>query len=122
MEVSKSHIINGLQHYVKKEVLPKIADKSFKMVLSMGVNALAIDNSLLDGILYNPMVAAILKEKDGMFNLDMFEDVIEDTLTEYGSIKLTIPGIPFLSPEEKHMSFTAEDIDKLIAHIEGSGK
>jgi hypothetical protein len=122
MEVSKSHIINGLHKYVKKDVLPKINDKSFKMVLSMGVNALAIDNTLLDGILHNPMVAAILKEKDGMYELDMFEDVVDDTLAEYGSIHLTIPGIPFLSPDEKHMNFTTEDIDKLIGYIEGSEK
>ena len=57
--------------------------------------------------------------KDGYYDLDMFEKALNQSMTQFGELELTIPGIPFLSPKEKVLKFNQNDIAQLKAYIGG---
>lgn len=115
MEVSKGQLINGVIKYIKNDVLKKIPDKPFRMTLSAAVNLMEAKPEVADIIFEHP----ILKGNDGMFDIDLLEQVILKTIEEYGDFPVTIPPVRFISPTEKELRFTAEDVKKLKGYIEG---
>lgn len=118
--VNKNQIIQGVVKYAKGEIIPKVAgDKPFQMTISTLVAMLEMNPTIADSLLCNPMVSAFLNEKDGMYNLDMLESALKSSMDQYGELQITIPGIPFLSPKEKMMTFTQNDVTKLKKYIGG---
>ena len=120
MNVTKNQIIQGVVKYAKGEIIPKVAgDKPFQMTISTLVALLEMNPAIADSLLANPMVKAIMNENDGYFNLDMLEKALKQTMDQYGELQVTIPGIPFVSPKEKVMTFTQNDITRLKDYIGG---
>ena len=113
MTVSKSQLVSGATKYAKNEIVNKIPDKNFKMVMSMLVNLLEVKPELADEFL-EPMA-----DKDGMFDMDLLESVLCRTLDEYGDFPVIIPAIKFISPSEKELRFYSDDVRKLKSYIMG---
>lgn len=113
MEVSKGQLISGIVKYVKNEVLKKIPDKPFKMTLSAGINLIEVKPEVADVIFDHP----ILKNENDMYDIDLLEQIVVTTINEYGDFPVTIPAIKFISPTEKELRFTMEDIKKLREYI-----
>lgn len=120
MNVTKNQIIQGVVKYAKGEIIPKVAgDKPFQMTISTLVAMLEMNPAIADSLLTNPMLAAIMNEKDGYYNLDMLEKALKQSMDQYGELQITVPGIPFLSPKEKVMTFTQNDVTRLRDYIGG---
>ena len=119
MNVSKAQIINGVVKYAKAEIINKITDKPLKMLLATGVSMLEVNSSIADSIFDNDFISKILSENGGMYDIDSAIDVIEKTMNEYGDFPVTIPAIKFISPVEKQLTFTVNDIRKLKEYIVG---
>lgn len=114
MEVSKGQLISGLVRFAKTDVISKIPDKPFRMTLSALVNLIEVRPEAADVIFNNPL----LKSENGMYDIDLLEQVITKTIDEYGDFPVVIPAIKFISPNEKELRFTSEDVRKLKGYIE----
>ena len=80
---------------------------------------LEVNSSIADSIFDNDFISKILSENGGMCDIDSAIDVIEKTMNEYGDFPVTIPAIKFISPVEKQLTFTVNDIRKLKEYIVG---
>ena len=111
---SKNQIVNGLIKYAELEVISKIEDKALQIILGIGVVALKRNQDMIDAILKNPIIGYLVKEtEDGKYDLDELFDIINETLKTYGKLPVTIPAIKFISPVEKTLKFSTDDINKL---------
>lgn len=52
--------------------------------------------------------------------VDMLAETVKGSLKKLGAFPVVIPAIPFVSPNEKILSFSADDIDNLVAYIKGA--
>lgn len=118
MEVSKQQMINGVSRYVKNEVLGKITDRPFRVGMAAAVSILEAKPQLADKLLENEMVSWFFECHDDMCCIDNLE-VIARTLDEQGDIPIRIGGIKFISPEDKELLFSGNDIRKLKDYIAG---
>ena len=119
MEVSKQQLVNGVVKFAKMDVLPKITDKTFKFVLATGTSMLERNPDIADAFLDNDMISAILMEDDGLYEIDDLKESLMDAMKECGDFKIKIPGIKFISPEDKELSFSAQDVGRLSEYIGG---
>ena len=59
MRVTKSQIVQGVADYIKEEILPKMDDgKAMQIIVSIGINAVAANERLIDSVFENDMVKA----------------------------------------------------------------
>lgn len=114
MEVTKGQMISGILRFAKADVITKIPDKPFRMTLSALVNLIEVKPEAADFI----FESSFLKSENGMYDIDLLEQVITKTIDEYGDFPVTIPAIKFISPTEKELRFTSEDVRKLKGYIE----
>lgn len=113
MEVSRGQLISGATKFAKHEVIGKVTDKNFKMVMSMLVNLLEVKPELADEFL-KPMA-----NERGMYDMDLLEMVLCKTMDEYGDFPVVIPAIKFISPTEKELRFNSDDVRKLRDYVMG---
>lgn len=123
MRVEKQKIINGIVSYIDSEVVPKIVnDKAMQIIISVGANTLRGNPSAVDKLLSNGIASAVAKHEviDGKdtYDLDGLFSLVEDSVTKYGYFPITLPAIPFVSPTEKELKFSSEDIEMLKTYIE----
>lgn len=123
MRVEKQRIINGIVSYIDSEVVPKIVnDKAMQIIISVGANTLRGNPSTVDKLLSNGIVSAVAKHEviDGKdtYDLDGLFSLVEDSVTKYGYFPIILPAIPFVSPTEKELKFSSEDIEMLKTYIE----
>lgn len=108
-------MINGVVRFMKSDVISKIPDKPFRMTLSAIVNLIEVKPEAADIIFESPF----LKSENGMYDVDLLEQIVTRTIDEYGDFPITIPAIKFISPTEKELRFTSDDVRKLKSYIEG---
>lgn len=113
MEVSRGQLVSGATRFAKNEVIGKIPDKSFKMVLSMLIDLLEAKPELADSFL-KPMA-----NERGMYDMDLLEHLLVRTMDEYGDFPIIIPAIKFISPQEKELRFNSDDVRKLREYVGG---
>lgn len=113
MEVTKGQMINGVVRFMKSDVIAKIPDKPFRMTLSAVVNLIEVRPEAADVIFEN----SLLQSESGMYDIDLLEQIVTKTIDEYGDFPITIPAIKFISPTEKELRFTSEDVRKLKSYI-----
>ena len=113
MEVSRGQLVSGATKFAKNEIINKVTDKNFKMVMSMLVNLIEVKPELADEFL-KPMANA-----NGMYDIDLLETVLCKTMDEYGDFPIVIPAIKFISPTEKELRFNSDDVRKLRDYVMG---
>ena len=73
---------------------------------------------LTTGIIGTALGVLILKSESGMYDIDLLEQIVTRTIDEYGDFPITVPAIKFISPTEKELRFTSDDVRKLKSYIE----
>lgn len=119
MMISKEQLINGVIKFISNDLIPQVGDRSTKFVLAIAKDSLAEDSDLVDEFLNSPMVASLIKEVNGEYDISHFSSILKSVLSEYNSFPVTISKIPLFSPTEKVLKITAEDVDKLMRYISG---
>lgn len=121
MRVDKTKIINGLASYVENEVIPKISnDKAMQIILSVSVNAIKGNTALTDKIFDNDIVKIVGKFNNETYDLDSLFAITCESISKYGYFPIKIPAISFISPTEKDLRFSSEDVELLKTYIEES--
>ena len=114
--VTKEQIKTGLMKFLEEEVIPVIEDKNLQIILALGSEVLKANDSFLDNILKNQMVTALFPYSEGKWDTKGFKLLI-NTLEKFGGLRVTVPAIPFISPTEKELKFTVNDIKKIESLI-----
>ena len=112
MKVNRNQIITGLDQYIHADVMSKIPDRSLLIALEMGLTWLKRHPERIDSYLK-------FCETNGEYDLDEIIEIAQGALKTHGAFPVTVPAIPFISPAEKILSFSADDIATLKQYIEG---
>lgn len=118
MEVTKEQIAKGIAAFISEDMIPSVSDTGMQLVLGIAAGAVSAKPQLLDKILENEMLAAVAKTGNG-YDLGVLKNAATTAVDKYGKLTVTIPGIKFISPEDKLFQFGSDDIRRLINRIEG---
>lgn len=119
MQITRQQMLNGGARYIRSEVIPHIPDKGVRVILELLAGMVEMSPQAISKYLDMPLVAAVLQEKDGFYDLDMIEAALTKAMEAHGGLELTVPAIPLISPQPKSMTFTANDIQALKRYMEG---
>lgn len=119
MQISRQQMLNGAAKYIRGEVLPHIPDKGVKVVMETLAAMVEMSPKIINKYLDMPVVAAILQEQDGFFDLDMVEAALVKAIEKHGGLEITVPAIPLISPVPKSMTFSANDVRAMKRYMEG---
>lgn len=119
--VNKEQIIKGLTKYMEEEMIPVIEDKNLQIILALLLEMGKANPNLLDRVLKHKMVNLVFpyNNETETWDIDNGFKSLKGILSKYGSIKISVPPIPFVSPEGKELKFNANDITKLENFIVG---
>ena len=119
MRIDKNTIINGLTRYVETQVIPAVPDKGFQIMIAIGVNAVRSNKQILNRFLDNDMFRTIADydEKDQTYDIDKICNVLKESISSVGYFPVKIPAVSFVSPVEKELKFSAEDIDVMKEYM-----
>ena len=122
MRVSKRQIVAGVTDYIQGEILPKMADdKAMQIILSIATNAATANSKLVDTVLGNELLRALLEEDgSGTYEIGGVVDAMRAAIDQYGSFPVRVPAIPLLSPHEIVLKLDATDVDALRRRIENA--
>lgn len=122
MRVSKTQIVQGVADYVKSSILPQLGGaRSMQIIVSIGANALAANHRLVDALLENQIVRALLDDDgSGTYDLSGLADAMAKSIQEFGSFPIKVPAIPLISPAEFTLSLSADDVAAMRSRIEGT--
>lgn len=112
-------MLNGAGRYIRAEVIPHIPDKGIRVALDFLAGMVEMSPQAVNKYLDMPLVAAMLQEHDGFYDLDMVEAALVKAVENHGGLELTVPAIPLISPNPKTMTFTANDIRNMKRYMEG---
>lgn len=118
MQVTKEQIAKGVSAFIQEDMIPHITDSGMQLLLGITAGAVETKPGILDKLLENEMLAAVAKSGDH-YDLDLLKKAATAAIDKYGKLEITIPGIKFISPHDKVLNFTSEDIRKLVDRIEG---
>ena len=119
MQITRQQMMSGAARYIRGEVIPHIPDKSIKVALDVLAGMVEMSPQAISKYLDMPIVATVLQEQDGFYDLDMIEAALTKAMESYGGLELTVPAIPLISPQPKSMTFTANDIRAMKRYMEG---
>ena len=118
MRATKDQMVNGIAAYIESEVIPQIGDKATQIAAAIAVKAVKANARLMDSVFSNPMLKNLLQEKDGTFEIDDLFEYIRESVDQFGPFPVTLPAIPLISPDEKTISFNADDIQRIKKNVE----
>lgn len=118
MDVTKDQIARGFAKFLHEDVIPNVGDSATQIVLGIAASAMDVNPKLLDKVLENEMLTAIAKVGNN-YNLSTLQKAAESAIDKYGKLTITIPGIKFVSPDDKILQFGSDDVKRLVSHIEG---
>lgn len=116
---SREQIAQGVIKYIRGDVLPSIQDKTFRTILSAGTYLIEADPSMIDRVMEHPIVSLMIPKAGSGYDIAKAEQAARRALEENGGIEIVIPGIKWISPEEKVLRFTAADVTALRNYIGG---
>ena len=115
MKVNRNQIVAGIEQFVRNDVMSKITDRALNIVIETALVLLKRRPEKLDPFLHNDF----FHEDRGQYDLDEISEVLQDVLSRQGAFPVVIPAVPFISPTEKVLSFSADDVATLKRYIEG---
>ena len=114
---TKKHIADALAKFIHNDLINDIDDRHLKFSLTMAKKALMENPDLLDHFLASPIVSSVVKEQDGMYDVDVFAKTLKNVLNEYESYSVIIPKIPVFAPKDSVLKITSADVDKIISYL-----
>lgn len=118
MDVTKAQIARGVASFIQEDMIPGIGDNAMQIILGIAAGAITTNPSILDKVLKNEMVRAIAGSGEN-YDLTAIRTAATAAMERYGKLSVTVPGIKFISPDEKVFQFGSDDVNKLISRIEG---
>lgn len=115
---TKKQIADALIKFINTDLINEIDDMHLKFSLNMAKKALRENPDLLDHFLKSPIVSSVVKEQDGMYDVDMFAKTLKNVLNEYESYSIMIPKIPMFAPKDCIIKITSADVDKIVSYLE----
>ena len=119
MQITRQQMLIGAAKYIRSEVISHVPDKGVKVVMDTLASVAELLPQVFGKYLDMPLVAAVLQEKDGFYDLDVVEAALTKAMETYGGLELTVPAIPLISPQPKTMTFSANDIRAMKRYMEG---
>ena len=122
MRVTKSQIVHGVTGYVQDNILPQLGNgRAMQIIVSIGANAIAANNKIVDALFDNQIVRAMLDDDgSGTYDLAVLVDAMTESIQQFGSFPVQVPAIPLISPAEFTLSLTAEDVAAMRSRIESA--
>ena len=108
---------DALIKFITNDLMNDIDDKHLKFTLCMAKKAMKENPDILDGFLDSPIVSSVIKEQDGMYDIDSFAKTMKNVLSEYDSYTIMIPKIPMFAPKDNVLKITAADVDKILMYL-----
>lgn len=121
MRIEKNRLVKGFIDYVDREITPKLTDdKAMQVILTVGTNMIRANPNIADAVLKNKVLLPFMgySAEDDTYELDTLFNTCHDAVSKVGHLPVKIPPISFLSPTEKVLKFSAEDIDALRKYVE----
>ena len=115
---SKKEIADAVAKFITNDLMNDIDDKHLKFTLCMAKKALKENPELLDGFLHSPIVGSVIKQEEGMYDIDSFARTMKNVLSEYDSYSISIPKIPMFAPKDNVLKITASDVDKIVSYLQ----
>ena len=115
---SKKEIADAVAKFITNDLMNDIDDRHLKFTLCMAKKALKENPELLDGFLDSPIVASVIKEEQGMYDVEVFARTMRNVLSEYDSYTIHIPKIPMFAPNDNVLKITASDVDKILSYLQ----
>ena len=114
---SKKDIADAVVKFIGNDVMADIADRNSWFALCMAKKALSRNPDMIDEFLESPIVANVIKEQDGEYDVEPFARALKGVLAESGAYQIRIPEIPVFAPCKTVVSITAEDVDRVLAYL-----
>ena len=115
---TKKQIADAIVKFIANDLMGDIDDKHLKFTLCMAKKALHENPDLLDGFLHSPIVGSVIKQEEGMYDVDVFARTMKNVLSEYDSYTNHIPKIPMFAPKDCIIKIDSADIDKIVSYIQ----
>ena len=122
MRVTKSQIVHGVTDYIQSNILPQLGNgRAMQIIVSIGANAIAANNKIVDALFDNQIVRAMLDDDgSGTYDLAGLVDAMTKSIQQFGSFPIQVPAIPLISPVEFTLSLSADDVDAMRSRIESA--
>ena len=119
MIVTIDKVRNAITKYIEQDLAPVITDKGFQFAVSFISELIKQDTPLIEAYLRQPMIAAFVpwNEEGKGYDISKLMTALKNTLNRCSVLPVKIPAIPFISPEEKEIKFTINDIDRLEQYL-----
>ena len=120
-KINAEQLLSGFIKYLSAEVIPCVEDTFTKLALK--TFAITTTNSapayikVLEEMISRPFAADLLKVEDGCFDVESIIDAIRQAVNECGELTIKIPPVKFISPQEKTLRFSANDISSLKQYL-----
>ena len=120
-KINAEQLLSGFIKYLSAEVIPCVEDTFTKLALK--TFAITTTNSapayikVLEEMISRPFAADLLKVEDGCFEIESIIDAIRQAVNECGELTIKIPPVKFISPQEKTLRFSANDISSLKQYL-----
>ena len=120
MRVSRTQIVDGVADYIKRDILPKMADdRAVQIIFTIAVNAAMANDRLVDSVFDNEIVRSMLEDDgSGTYEIGGIVDAMRSAINEFGAFPVSIPAIPLVSPREITLTLNGEDIEAIKRRIE----
>lgn len=122
MRVSRTQIVKGISDYIQNDIIPKMDnDRAVQIMLSIVVNAAAANSKMIDTVMANDIVRAMLDDDgSGTYETSGLVCAMRNAINQYGSFPVNIPAIPLVSPHEITLRLNADDVDAISRRIENA--
>ena len=120
MTYTKKQLADSIVKFIANDLMSDedvCNNKHLKFALCMAKKALYTNPDVIDGFIESPIVANVISEVDGEYNIDVFAKTMKNVLSEYDTYSIVIPPIPMFAPEKSIIKITAEDVDKLLSYL-----
>ena len=113
-KIDAKTLVIGIGEYLNSYVIPNIDDTFLKITLktyavSSSMKAEAYEKIIKEYI-SNSFIHDFLSVEDDQFDIEILIDSLQTAVNECGDLKITFPAIRFVSPQEKTITFKANDI------------
>ena len=121
MRVTKERIISGIADYFESNIIPAMSDdRGMQIVLYAALTAIKNNTKLIDTLLENSMVKTLIDDNgSGTYDIDALFSYLKSATDKFGFFPVHIKPIPFISPTEKTLKFTSEDLEIIKKKIVG---
>ena len=114
---SKKEIADAVAKFIGDDILPDITDMNSRFALCMARKALSRNPDVIDAFLGSPIVASVIREQDGEYDVEPFAKALKGVLAECGSYRIAVPKIPVFSPCGGAVSVTSDDVDRVLSYL-----